>query len=572
MELKEYLIPLRRWWWLIVAATLVATLSSYVATRRQPFNYEAKATLMVGRSLQNANPQGNDIQASVQLGETYATLAVRRPVKLAVQASLGLTWLPDYTARMLPNTQLLEIKVIDTDPARAQAVANAVANQLVLQTPAEERDLLQRREYISNGLQELEVEMDATKAEIQKLRDDMANMFSARQIADTENQIAGLVQKLNSYQSGYWEALQFVQGGVNTLQLVEPAELPTTPVGPNKKMTILLAAVIGMLLAVGAGFLLEYLDDSLKHPEDVRKTTGLTTLASVPLIRSENASSRVIFYPEAPAGAVEAFRVLRTNLQFAAVGHPLRTLMVTSPAPSEGKSMTASNLAAALAQTGKSVVLIDADLHRPRLHRLFGLRNNIGLTTALLAEHPAGDGLLQESGMAGLRVLTTGPLPPNPAELLGSARMRELLNNLAADAVVIDTPPVLALADAAVLASQVDGVLMVFNAGQTRREVARQAVNALLQVNARLIGALLNQVSTPSNGYYYYHYDPSSSYQNGTADRAHRPVDGRDDRETRGGRARSGLRLPWGGSRRAPEAAGVAELPDTPDVSDAAEA
>lgn len=508
MELKDYLIPLRKWWWLIAAATLVATLSSFLATRQQPYNYAAKTTLLVGRSIQSTNPQDYEINASQQLGQTYASLAVRRPVKNATQVTLGLSWLPEYTAKMVPSTQLLEIQVIDTVPARAQAVANEVANQLILQTPAEERDLQQRREYVNRELQETEAAMDRTKAEIAKLREDMAQMFSARQIADTQSQINALEQKLTSYRTTYLTSMNLVQGGVNTLQVVEPADLPETPVGPNKGMTILLAAVIGFLLAAAAAYLLEYLDDTLKHPDDVRKTTGLTTLGAVPLIREEEGGAAAPFPIEAPSGAVEAYRVLRTNLQFAAVGHPLRTVMVTSPAPSEGKSMTAGNLAAALAQAGKRVVLVDADLHRPRQHRLFALPNNAGLTTALLADEPAVDEVLQESGVAGLRVLSTGPLPPNPAELLGSPRMHALLDALVAssDVVVIDTPPVMALSDAAVLASQVDGVLMVIRAGETRRDVARQAVEALQQVNARLIGALLNRVPTRSGGYYYYYY------------------------------------------------------------------
>jgi len=557
MELKDYLIPLRKWWWLIAAATLVATLSSFLATRQQPYNYAAKATLMVGRSIQSTNPQDYEINASQQLGQTYASLATRRPVKHATQATLGLSWLPEYTAKMVPSTQLLEIQVIDTDPGRAQAVANEVANQLILQTPTEERDLLQRREYVSRELQEAEAAMDRTKAEIAKLRDDMAQMFSARQIADTQSQINALEQKLASYRSTYLTSMNLVQGGVNTLQVVEPADLPTVPVGPNKGMTILLAAAIGFLLAAGAGYLLEYLDDTLKHPDDVKKTLGLTTLGAVPLIREENGAGPMGILGEGQSGAVEAFRVLRTNLQFAAVDRPLRTVMITSPVPSEGKSITSGNLATALAQAGKRVILVDADLHRPRLHRLFGLRNNIGLTTALLEAKPDVEALLQDTVTPGLSVLTTGPLPPNPAELLGSGPMHELIEALIAraDVVVIDTPPVMALADAAVLGSQVDGVLLVVSAGETRREMAHQAVVALQQANARLLGAVLNRVPASSGGYYYYYYDRYGRYYNRTEDRHDRGSSKGGGPQGGGlGSLRRGLRLPWRTPRRTPAA------------------
>jgi succinoglycan biosynthesis transport protein ExoP len=508
MELKDYLIPLRKWWWLIVAATLVATGSSFLATRQQPFNYTARATLLVGRSIQSTNPQDYELAASQQLGQTYANIAVRRPIKESVQAALGLSRLPAYTARMVPNAQLLEIQVIDTDPERAQAVANEVANQLILQTPAEERDLQQRRKYLSRELQDSETVMDETKAEIQRLRAEMATMFSARQLADTQSQIAALEQKLTSYRAAYLASLDFVKGGVNTLQVVEPAAIPTTPSGPNKRATILLAAVIGLMLALVAAYLLEYLDDTLKNPDDVRKATDLTTLGAVPEMKGMDTGTALPMQTEGQSAAAESYRVLRTNLQFVGVGKPLHSLMITSPEPSEGKSMTAANLAAALAQGGKQVVLVDADLHRPRQHRLFALPNNLGLTTALLDGDTGLAHLLQATAIPGLRVLTTGPLPPNPAELLGSARMHELIETLAAqcDMVVFDTPPVMALADAAVLGSQVDGVLMVFGAGTTRREMAHRALAALQQANAHVVGVLLNRVPINASGYYYYYY------------------------------------------------------------------
>ena len=534
VEFKQYIKPLVKWWWLILAATLVASVSSFLATRQQPYNYAASATLLVGRSIQSTNPQDYEIAASQQLGQTYANLAERRTVREGVKASLGLSWLPEYTAKMLANTQLLEIQVIDTDPGRAQAVANEVANQLILQTPAEDRDLQQRRAYLSRELQDTEKVMEETKAEIQRLRDQMAAMFSARQIADTQGQIAALEQKLRSYQSTYLSTLQLVQGGVNTLQVVETADLPTVPVGPNKGMTILLAAVIGFLLAAGAAYLLEYLDDTLKTPDDVQKATDLTTLAAAPVVKAlEGSSATLPLQGEGLLGAVEAYRVLRTNLQFVSVDRPLRTVMITSAAPSEGKTLTAGNLAVALAQAGKQVTLVDADLHRPRQHRLFSLRNNVGLTTALLDGNAAPEDLVQPTAVPGLSVLTSGPLPPNPAELLASGHMHALIEKLAdrADIVVFDTPPVMALADAAVLGSQVDGVLVVVRAGQTRRELARQAVAALRQANARIVGALLNRVAPRSGGYYYYYYD---RYGDHYADRDRASGNGRSGGALRG--------------------------------------
>ncbi len=219
--------------------------------------------------------------------------------------------------------------------------------------------------------------------------------------------------------------------------------------------------------------------------------------------------------PQSPPS--EAYRILRTNLQFASIDEPVRTLLVTSADPSEGKTLTVANLAVALAQSGRRVVILDCDMHRPRLHRVFNAVNNVGVTSALLRESLDPTPFLQRTDVPNLRVMTTGPLPPNSAELLGSQRMHTLLTELRAQAdfVLVDSPPVLALSDAPVISTQVDGVLLVVHAGRTRRETLKRAQAVLRQVNANLVGVLLNRVSRRSKGYYYYyshHY--SKRYRN----------------------------------------------------------
>jgi len=510
VELKEYILPLRKWWWLIVAATLVATLSSLIATSRQAPIYQTRTTIMVGRAIENPNPNGSDFWLMQQLAGTYADIAKRAPVQDATKAALGLTWLPDYTVRVVPNTQLVEISVVDTSPPRARAVAGELANQLILQTPMQSgSEMDQRQAFIKTQLDDLEVKIKDTQAEIAKKQTDLGNLFSARQIADTQTQIAGLQTKLATLQANYAALLSNTQqGAINTISVIEAAALPVSPIGPNKPATILLAAVIGFILAAGAAFLLEYLDDSLKNPDDVEKNLGLTTLGAIPVMAETATQGELAVIASSHSIASEAFRVLRTNLRFAGVDRPLKAVLITSPSPSEGKSLTAANLGAALAQAGERVILVDTDLHRPRLHRLFGLRNNRGVTSALLEEHPDLDGLLQETTVPGLQVLTSGPLPPNASELLGSARMRELLVALGsqADILLLDSPPATALADAAVLATQTDGVLLILDSGVTRREAARRAMEALRRVNARVVGAILNRLPTSGGGYYYYYY------------------------------------------------------------------
>ncbi len=523
MELKGYILPLRKWWWLIVAATLVATVSSYLATRQQSPIYQTRTTIIIGNTINNPNPNSYDYYQSVQLATTYADLVKRDNIRLATMTALGLTFLPEYNARSVPNTQLVEITVTDTDPARAQAVARELANQLIALSPSSETGEVQKRQaFISSQLNDLENKIRATQGEIADKQEELAGLFSARQIADAQTQIAALQNKLGTLQANYAALLSNTQQGArNALTILEKAALPAVPIGPNKLATILLAATIGLALAAAAAYLLEYLDDTMKNPEDVQKALGLTTLGAVPVIKTA-ADGELIMVAQGQSPTGEAYRVLRTNLQFTAVEHSLSTLMVTSPGPGEGKSMTSANLAAALAQSGRRVILMDADLHRPRLHRVFGLPNNAGLTTALLAgDNAALDELLQDSPVPLLRVLPSGPLPPNPAELLGSARMRQLLAELLAhaDTVVLDCPPITALSDAAILSTQVDGVLFVLDAGKTRREIARRALEALHRVQARVVGAVLNRMPVSGNGYYYYYqYEHTRYYTPGGED------------------------------------------------------
>ncbi len=509
MELKAYLQPLRRWWWLALATLLVATLASFIVTRNQPFVYESRATLMVGRAINDPNPNSNDFSMTLKLANTYADLARRTPVGAAVVTALGLEKIPDYSVRVVPDTQLVEIKVTDANPARAYEVANELARQLIeqTQTGAQPQET-QRQTFIDGQLDQLEAALQQTRVDIERKQQELATLLAPAKIEEAQTTLRALENKQTTLQSNYAALLNSTQrGAINSLNIVEPATLPTIPVGPNKPLTIFLAAVMGLLLGVGAAYLLESLDDTLKNPEDVQTALQITTLGAVPGIEIENGEDELVGLRPAQSSAKEAYRVLRTNLQFASVDKPLRCLMVTSPAPSEGKSMTAANLAIALAQAGQQVILVDADLHRPRQHRLFKVANNIGLTTGLLVAHPDPAELLSDTGASGLRLLTSGPLPPNSAELLGSHRMADLLAALQAhaDMVVIDSPPATVLSDAAILSTQVDGVLLVLVSGQTRREMAQRAVDALKHVNARIVGVVLNRMPVRGSGYYYYY-------------------------------------------------------------------
>lgn len=504
-ELLQFLQPLRRWWWLILLSAIVGALSSLLYLRSQPVMYESRATVMVGSPTQELNPGQDTVYLAQVLARIYADLAQRSTVREATMQALGFDWLPNYSVSALPDSQVIEIGVSDVDPARAQAVANELVNQLIKLSPAakEEQD---RRAFVQQQLTSLEKSIRDSEDERQRLENQLAQALSARDIRSIQDSIKAIDDKLTVLQSNYGTLLTSTgSGSVNTIHILEPATLPGSPVSSRATLTILLAALLGAGLAAVGAYALEFMDDAVGTVHQVERL-GLVALGSVPQVYgAEDEAGRLVMLNDRYSAAAEAYRVLRTNLQFASVDRPLHLVQVSSPSIGEGKSMTAANLAIAIAQLGQRVILVDADLHQPTQHRYFQVLNNVGVTTALLGSLEQVDKMLKPTVLTNLMLLPSGPLPPNPAELLGSHRMQELLEalKLKADIVVIDSPPITVISDAVVLSTRADGVLMVYRAGKTRLETARNALNALGQVKARVLGAVLNGTGARSQDYYY---------------------------------------------------------------------
>jgi non-specific protein-tyrosine kinase len=516
MELRQYMSVVWKWLWLILLGTTVATGLSYYTSRTMPRIYQASTTVMVGQSLRSTNPSTQDLWTSGQLAQTYAEMVRRQPVLQGVvdTVGLGLPWQRlrgQVNVNLIQNTQLMEIKVMDTDPLRAKLIADELARQLILQSPTQpEKQQEQYRQFVEGQIQDLQGKIQTTQEEMQQLQKAIDAETSARELANKQAQMAALQNKLNTYQTNLAPLLNFFQGSTtNYISVVEPATVPTVPVSPKTELNVLLAATVGLILAVGAAFLLEYLDDTIKTADDVEKVLSLSTLGAISRIEDikELSDSLVTAaHPKAPIS--EAYRVLRTGLQFSSLSNPVATLLITSAGSLEGKTTTLANLGIVMAQAGKRVILVDTDLRRPVLHKMFGLSNSVGLTTALLEEQQDITASLQETEVDGLRVLTSGPIPPNPSELLGLKRMADIIQRLKemADIILFDSPPVLAVADASVLANKVGGVLLVVDAGRTRSEVCRRGKEILDQVGGRILGVALNRISPRGGGYYYYYY------------------------------------------------------------------
>lgn len=304
-----------------------------------------------------------------------------------------------------------------------------------------------------------------------------------------------------------------------SLSIIKPAKAPVSPSGPNTRLNLALGLFTGLALGIGAAVLRTAMDNRIRGEADLRKVTAAPLLGGISF--DQDATRKPLLTQAAPQSPrAESFRQLRTNLQFANVSGHAKTVLITSSLPGEGKSTTATNLAIALAQAGQTVCLVDADLRRPMIGEYLGLERGAGLTTALLGTEDASD-LLQPWGGEDLYVLTSGQIPPNPSELLGSDEMKRLIGRLEQtfDAVIIDAPPLLPVTDAAVLSQHVGGVVVVVGAQKIRHQDLEKSISSLSMVGSNVLGIVLNRL--PAKGpdaysYSYYSNDQTLSGKKGT--------------------------------------------------------
>ena len=523
MELRHYLAVVRRWAWLIVLGAVLGAGGAYISSRLTTKVYSASTTLLVNEARSNAMSDYTGLLMSERLAKTYTELLKKDPVLEAVVKNLQLSISPDalggsINVQSVRDTQLIQLTVESTDPQLAARIANEVPkvfieNNLELQTSR----FAASRQNLSNELGNLDAEIKGVQAALDAAKNSSVPGADAERVR-LDSKLSELRRSYASVLQSY-EQIRVVEAQTLTnVTVVNPAKVPSGPIRPNTTINTLLGLVVGLMLAVGLVFFIEYLDDTLKTADDIQQTLGLTTLGTVLRLSSQQRGQSLLAAEQPKSSFAEALRALRTNIQYSSIDKPIKTVLVTSAGPSEGKSTLASNLAVVMAQAGLRTVLIDGDLRRPSVHKIFALNNQRGLTNALVQEPFHLDGDLRLAPTENLKVMTSGPMPPNPSELLGSHRMAALLETLKreADFIVLDSPPTLAVTDASVLASKVDGVILVIDSGSTRRGLALKAKEQLEQVGARILGVAVNKLSARSGGsnyYYYYNYYYSSDEQ-----------------------------------------------------------
>ena len=489
LGLLDYVHVLRRRKGTIALVVVLVTVPTLVISLLQTPRYAGTAELLLlPRSSETLFDPNSGIRTDPNREvQNEIRILTSQPVRAAVRAELGAA--PKVSASPDGVTDVIRVTAKDVDPQRAAALANAYSSAYIeYRRKQAVDDVLAASQQIQTKISDLQKQIDtaATGAP----RDSLVQAQALFKQKLDELQVDGALKR----------------GGA---QMVTPATVPTNPVSPQPLRSGGIAFVVGLMLGVGLTFLREFLDDSVKTKDDFERVApDVPVLGLIPVVAAWRGKETpyLVSLDDPTSPAAEAYRTLRTSIQFMALDKPMRTLQVTSANPQEGKTTTLANLAVALARSGSTVAIVCCDLRRPRVHEFFGLSNDVGFTSVLLGKVGLAGAMQEVPDQARLSLLASGPLPPNPSELLSSRRTVEVLGSLQAeyDIVLVDAPPVLPVTDALVLSGRVDATLLVAVAGATTRKEAARTVELLRQVDAPLVGAVLNGVD--SEGSYGYAY------------------------------------------------------------------
>lgn len=540
MTLEQYWNIITKQWRIVLICFLFTGLGTFVVSKflMTPV-YQSSALVQVSYSSGNSNQAAyNDLLASDQLVQTEAQLATSDPVLRAVASHYpGLT--VDQLAKQVTstaklNTQLFEIDVQDSSPTRAATLANGIATTLVKQ----QQQAIQQQN--AQAQQQIQADLASTRQQINVVTTEISSLSGqpgkASQLAVLQAQLSGLQQHYSQWQAALAQLeLTQAQSG-DLLLIVQQAQPSLHPIRPNVPLYTAAGLVGGLFLGILLALLFVQLDTRVRSAEALSELLKWPVLSTIWVARSSR--NELVINPGGRDANVEAYRMLRSSIGFSGIDKPLHTLLVTSAVPRDGKSVVASNLAIFMAKAGKTTLLIDADLRRPTLHEKFSLPGDIkGLSNAVLAfssslptSMPTGqiqadasprlDSFAHPVGIQNLLVMPAGLLPPNPTELLESKAMQRFLAALTRsniEVIIFDAPPLLGLSDASLLASKVDGTVVVVDITRANKKNLKQMGALLVQAGANVLGCVVNkqkrQRKDLAYSYYYYAEAPDGQSQ-----------------------------------------------------------
>lgn len=556
LELLDYLRVLSRRKWIVVSTVLVLVGVSLLVSFLQEPVYKATARLLLQpRASESPFAPGTGVRLDPDRAlATEIEVLKSQQVQAEVRARLGSGLA--VLASPLGRTDVITVSAERTDPKRAADVANAYATAyLDLKRTQVVEGLVAAGKEIQGTISTLDKQIEAIDAQAEAL---LAGPEASRDQTARDSlssQRGALVEQRALFKQTFDKLTVDANLATGGAQLVGSALVPTSPIRPTPARNAALAAVAGLLFGIGLAFLVEYLDDTIKTKEDLERIAGgVPILGLIPSVENWKAGDEawVASREEPRSVPAEAYRTLRTAMQFVAIDRPVGMLQITSPSAGEGKTTTLANLGVALATAGQRVILVDCDLRRPRMHQFFGLENETGFTSLLVGDVPLSAVLQDVPGTRRLRVLPTGPLSPYPSELLSSRRASVVFAALRAEAdiVLVDSPPVLPVTDALVLFRHADAVIMVFSARKTTRKQASTALEMAHQVDAPLVGAVLNALPLKKGhkGYNYAYHASSGAPNTPAPDR--QPSNGTG--QTAAAKSTDGTETPQAGPSQSP--------------------
>lgn len=537
MELIQYIRLLKKWLWLIIIFGFLAGGISFIINAGRPPVYEAQTTIAIGRFIEAPNPDSAQIRTGIELAQTYAqilkTFDVLNGTIEALNLSLSVDELERLTnVRILTGTSLLVVRVTYTDPVLAADIANSLADQLVLTSPsnltAQEEEQIA---FATEQIAALNTQITDSRRQLALIDDQLQTATGSEAIDQLNGQRNSIVDQINQATAtvaDFTNTIVTLQQRTNSIDVVERARIPTSPSGSSVWSTTLLGALVGAFLAIGLALVIEYLDETIRSTEEAAQTLKLPVLSGIIRFGTKKDAypERLVTKITSMSPIAESYRTLRTNLLYQGGADHKSVFLVTSPGPGEGKSVTTANLAVTMAQAGLQVLLIDADLRRPKQHEIFGLNNNVGLTTLLGAEplmpnqhDRAASSLpfnlldcMQFTNLPKLWIITSGFIPANPTEILSSTLLKRWIDTFRAssdiDVILIDSPPCLMAADSPVLAATARAeVVLIVDRGRTRRSAAVRAKEQFESLGITVKGVVVNRINprdeNQAYGYYY---------------------------------------------------------------------
>ena len=503
MEIKNYLRIIQRRIWVVLITTLVTLLIVAIGTYRATPIYEASTTFRIAAAAGGSVDYAVLVYAD-RLMNTYMEITTSGPVLEELKNRLGLSQLPEITAETIPNTELIKITVEGNDPTLVTMVSNTLAEIIVEQS---------NQLYAGSGKSQQEIlgdQLVQIQADLDQLRQEYESLVAqtppdAEKIEAARN---SLEIKQNTYTTilkQYDEARIREEMRASMLSVIEPAVVPEKPSKPRVALNIILGLFIGLVGGIGLAFIFENLDTTLYTTEDIEELTQLNTLAKIPKASKKQLNISL----DGTSQYTEAFRNLRLNIQLINPQHPIKVLLITSAEPGEGKSTIVANLAFVLAKSGKKVVVVDSDLRLPRINKIFGLTNKFGLSSVLERKVTLEDAL-QRSKFKEVTVLSSGPTPLDPPNLLNSPEMTNIVNKLNQmfEYVLIDAPAYLEVADVNALAQKVEGLILVVRRAHSRREAVQSAIKQMDGFKDKIVGIVVNQAEYRGT---YYNYHPKGA-------------------------------------------------------------